>query len=228
MDKEKVLRRIQKCLALAKSSNPNEAETALRQARRLMEQYNIEEGAVAALDASEVLQATGCKGQPPHWKWHLAYVVGEAFSCKVVLRHGLFDSHFAYIGTSLSPKLAQYAFEVLERQLVKARREHVAGLKRCKLATKRRRGDVFANAWVDAVAMKVQAFAGMNEETQQAIDAFIKEHHPDLKTAESKPRKAKANDDRSAWDGHRSGRSATLNHGVAGQDGPARLHQAGE
>ena len=227
MDKEKVLRRIQKCLALAKSSNPNEAQAALRQARKLMEKYNIEEGAVAALDASEVLQETGCKGQPPHWKWHLSDVVGEAFNCKVILRHGLFGSHFSYIGTSLSPKLAQYAYEVLERQLVKARREHVASLKRCKLATKRRRGDVFANAWVNAVAMKVNDFAGMDEETERAISAFVNEHHPDLKTTESNPRKARANDDRSAWDGHRSGRSANLNHGVAGQNGPARL-QAGE
>ncbi|MEH6784074.1 MAG: DUF2786 domain-containing protein [Alcanivorax jadensis] len=227
MDKEKVLRRIQKCLALAKSSNPNEAQAALRQARKLMEKYNIEEGAVAALDASELLQATGNTGNPPHWKWALAYVVGQSFGCKVILQTRFEGSYFTFIGTSLSPRLAQYAYEVLERQLVKARREHVASLKRCKLATKRRRGDVFANAWVNAVAMKVNDFAGMDEETQRAIDAFVNEHHPDLQTSESKPRKARANDNRSAWDGHLSGRSANLNHGVAGQNGPARL-QAGE
>lgn len=37
----KILAKIKKCLALASSSNPNEAATALRQARALMEKHGV-------------------------------------------------------------------------------------------------------------------------------------------------------------------------------------------
>ena len=37
--RERALEKIKKCLALAESPNPNEAESALRQARKLMEKY---------------------------------------------------------------------------------------------------------------------------------------------------------------------------------------------
>ena len=43
MDQEKIIDKIKKCLALAKSDNPHEAATALRQAQKLMEQHNLTE-----------------------------------------------------------------------------------------------------------------------------------------------------------------------------------------
>ena len=44
MDKQKVLSKVAKLMALANSqgASPNEVETALRQARNLMKQYNLE------------------------------------------------------------------------------------------------------------------------------------------------------------------------------------------
>ncbi|PIA66345.1 hypothetical protein CDR19_15110, partial [Ectopseudomonas toyotomiensis] len=39
MDRKKALDKVKKCLALANSSNPNEAAAAMRQARAMMEKY---------------------------------------------------------------------------------------------------------------------------------------------------------------------------------------------
>jgi hypothetical protein len=41
MDRSKVVERIRKCMALARSSNEHEAAVAMRQARTLMAQYRI-------------------------------------------------------------------------------------------------------------------------------------------------------------------------------------------
>ncbi|MGN0925824.1 DUF7168 domain-containing protein [Ectopseudomonas mendocina] len=60
-------------------------------------------------------------------------------------------------------RLSGYAYQVLERQLQKARREFLAWPKnkRCKRSTKVARGDHFANGWIDAVYHKVDEFAGV-------------------------------------------------------------------
>ena len=41
MDRSKVVERIRKCMALARSSNEHEAAVAMRQARTLLAQYRI-------------------------------------------------------------------------------------------------------------------------------------------------------------------------------------------
>ncbi|NVL41607.1 DUF2786 domain-containing protein, partial [Pseudomonas syringae pv. actinidiae] len=45
IDRQRIIDKVIKCFALARSAgaSPNEAETALRQGRKLMEHYNLEE-----------------------------------------------------------------------------------------------------------------------------------------------------------------------------------------
>ena len=50
-ERERVIRKIKRCLALGESSNPNEAEMAMRQAQALMRTYRLSE---ADLDADAV------------------------------------------------------------------------------------------------------------------------------------------------------------------------------
>ena len=54
-------------------------------------------------------------------------------------------------------------------------------LKRCKRSTKVTRGDAFAHAWIDAVYMKVDEFAGGDENIEEAIRAYMEKHYPKLK-----------------------------------------------
>ncbi|KPZ20107.1 hypothetical protein ALO40_05073 [Pseudomonas syringae pv. viburni] len=44
IDRQRIIDKVIKCFALARSAgaSPNEAETALRQGRKLMEQYQLE------------------------------------------------------------------------------------------------------------------------------------------------------------------------------------------
>ena len=51
---ERVIRKIKRCLALSKSSNENEAATAMRQAQALMREYRLTELDVRLSDVDEV------------------------------------------------------------------------------------------------------------------------------------------------------------------------------
>ena len=220
MDKETALEKIKKLLSLAQSNNPNEAEAALRQARKLMEMHQLDMNEVHASEASEEKVKTGTKKEPPVWMLRLSHVCAAAFNCHVIT-YGLYVKgydtggfSFRFIGVDLGPELSKYAFEVLERQLQVARREFVATQTRCKLATKRRRGDEFANAWIDAVRRKISDFAGIDERTELAITAFKVKHYPDLTTSPLERRPTHGKDYGAREAGFKAGKSAQLNRGV--------------
>ncbi|AZE50682.1 hypothetical protein C4K04_5031 [Pseudomonas chlororaphis] len=63
MDKQKVLSKVAKLMALAKSNgaSTNEVETALRQARNLMKRYNLEHIEVEAHSVDEVSVVTNTR-----------------------------------------------------------------------------------------------------------------------------------------------------------------------
>ena len=100
------------------------------------------------------------------------------------------------------------------RQLQKARKEFLATQKRCKRSTKVTRGDAFAHGWIDAVYMKVQEFAGVEDNIAEAIQAYMAKHYPNLGTAKMKRRKLKARDEVASEAGYRAGKEAQLHHGI--------------
>ncbi|WP_341524076.1 DUF2786 domain-containing protein [Pseudomonas sp. G.S.17] len=217
MEENRILDKIKKCLEMAKSktSNPHEAETALRQARLLMEKYNLEQGDVLASMACEVSILAGSEGPPPAWRVRLVQVATLAFGTKVIVTTGRFRAaRFLLIGCSAAPELTGYAYQVLARQLQKARREYLDTQKRCKRSTKVARGDAFANAWIDAVLIKIDAFAGVEDNIAEAIEAFVKKNHPGLESFEVKRRKLKSRDEVAADAGYQAGQSAQLHQAV--------------
>ncbi|WP_010196046.1 DUF7168 domain-containing protein, partial [Pseudomonas amygdali] len=125
----------------------------------------------------------------------------------------------------ISPDLASYAYSALHLQLVSARRQHVSQLKRCNPTTKRRRGRIFAEAWIDAVANNVYKFAGrLNAETQQAISAYLSLHHPTVIEKELESTSVKGHDLRSQHQGWMQGSKAPLHRGVDQHSpSPARI-----
>lgn len=219
MDQDRILDKIKKCMEMAKSktANPNEAETALRQAHKLMEAYNLELGDVLASMACEVRVEAGSEGTPPTWRVRLAHVCAHAFGTRMITSLSpFFGARFYFIGCAAAPELTGYAYQVLERQLQKARRAFLSepNQKRCKRATKVARGDHFANGWIDAVYRKVDEFAGIDDSIAEAIDAYMAKHHPNLETAPLKRRKLKARDEGAAEAGYRAGKSAQLHQAI--------------
>jgi hypothetical protein len=85
---DKVIDRIKKLLALAKSSNPNEAANAAAAAQRLMEEHELEEGDLAAHSGQAVKDPVKEEYLSPfsyrqvdRWRAALAYGVCAGFGC---------------------------------------------------------------------------------------------------------------------------------------------------
>ena len=86
--KEKIIDRIRKLLALATSSNENEAQSAMLMAQKLMAQHNIEMSQVedAPVDHEVVEEEADKKRHRTKWKRKLADVVAHNFKCDIFFR----------------------------------------------------------------------------------------------------------------------------------------------
>lgn len=173
MTPEKALQRIKKCLALAQSSEPNEAAAAIRQAQLLMEKYGLDQTSVEISEITEVkLKSTGSKAQP--WESMMSNAIATALGITALLRSGEWLGEFyvrrsmmsdrkphsrnmygkaaiIFIGTETKVRVAQYMYQTLARQLKKARAE--VGCLHSDDAM------AFNSAWVMAVSPKIRAFA---------------------------------------------------------------------
>lgn len=223
-DRENIIAKIKKCLALSASSNEHEAEAAMRQARKLMEAHNIDGLDIQASEAEERRAKSGAKSSPANWETMLAMKIGDAFGCKVIFYGGSWSrpGEWCFIGCGANPEVSHYAFAVLHRQSRRAREEYIkAKLKRCKVATKTRRADLFSAGWVRSVVGTIATFVG-NEQQSSAIDAYMAKNYPSLSNLKSRDR----NDGRNLRDheyddyaaGDQSGKEAQLNRGVDGAD----------
>lgn len=223
-DRNKILDKIKKCLALSASSNEHEAEAALRQARKLMEAHDITEVDVLAAQAAERRTKAGAARRPSNWETMLGSKVAAAFGCRMIFIGGGrgMAGDWCFIGCGINPEIADYAFTVLQRQVKRARGEHIkTRLKRCKLATKTRRADLFCEGWVRSVAGAIEVFAQTDGQTG-AVEAYVAANYPTLGNLKSLDR----NDGRRLSDhehndyaaGHRSGKDVQLNRGIRGAD----------
>lgn len=234
-ERDKIIDKIKKCLALSASSNEHEAEAALRQARKLMDAHGVTDLDILAAEADERRARAGAATRPSNWETALASRVGKAFGCQVIFASDLdpkrlaIVGHWMFIGCGASPEIAHYAFAVLFRQCKRAREEHIkARLKRCKTGTKTRRADLFCEGWVQSVVGKIAAFACNSEQTA-AIDAYVSKKFPALKDLASRDRndgrKLRDHEHEDYWFGKQSGKDAQLNRGVGGSADSLALEQ---
>ena len=193
MDRDKILAKIRKCLALAASANPNEAATALRQAQTMMREHGLTDVDVTLAEVTE--KAVDCRLQSlTTWEARLADVVAVAFGCifhrgaRLVHQPGRFSTQrrtFVFVGTGAAPEVAGYTFDVLARQCAKGRLEHIrAQPKNCKPMTKTARGDEWAYGWMCGVRDKVLSFARL-ERNEALLQAYVDKHYPEMGTAQA-------------------------------------------
>jgi len=179
MDRQKVLDKISKCLRLSASCNPNEAASALRQARNLMKKYHVTDAQLHSLLVEEDSAHHGCEFNPPFWALALSDIVSRAFDCRVLIarRFGR-QPEYRFIGMDCSPSIATYTFTVLYRRLEQARATFMQDNVGKDEVENIRRGDVFAQAWLFRVAAKVAKFV-VNPATRVAINRYVKEQFGD-------------------------------------------------
>ena len=201
--RQKALERIKKCLALSESTNPHEAEAALRQAHKLMEKYQLEHSDIDASRAEEfVLQIGSAKRHPAPWVRMLSSTVAESLSCICFIRSGYRGQALIFIGEQGSGELAAYAYDVLSRQLQQSKKRYQDELPSCGSSYKRKMGTLYAEGWIQAVRSRVNNFAEMSERTASAINAFTQANYPDVRPIKAKRRKVT----REEWLAHEAGK----------------------
>lgn len=223
-DRDAIIAKIKKCLALAKSNNEHEAAVALRQAQKLMQQHGITDFDVEHADIQEEATRAGAATKPPRWECALSNRVAEAFSCRVYLRSGM-CGHWVFVGATPAGEIARYAFEVMFRQVKRARKEYIGTkLKRC-TTTRTRRADLFCEGWVIGATALIERFAG-NDEQKARVAAYLEEKHTlhgFAGTNRNAGRKLAERDYGDMEAGHTSGQQAQINRGVGGVSAPLEL-----
>lgn len=220
-EREKILAKIKKCLALSKSSNEHEAAAALRQAQKLMDAYNISDLDIAAAEVEETKAKAGAGVHPASWEAQLVAWVADVFGCRSLFtpsRYGA--SYWKFIGIGAAAEIAQYTFDVFFRQIKRARTEYIkTHLKRCKAAIKTRRADLFCEGWVATVFRNAPTTSGVVEGST-AVKAYMATHYPTIGSLKARNRtEGVLRSDRAINDymaGQASGKTAQLHQGVKG------------
>lgn len=216
LDKQRALERIKKCLALSQSTNPHEAESALRQARKLMEKFRLEIADVEASRAQEYEHYLGpAKRMPMAWVGRLANTVATALACVCFIRHGRQGQALIFIGETGSGELAAYAYTVLARQLEQHRKEFLTGHADLPRGKKRVLGTRFAEGWIESVAKRVEEFASMTPEAERAINAYVERHYPNVPEAKVRCKVVSREEYMALLEGQEKGKEVTLNRAVA-------------
>lgn len=216
---EKLLEKLKKLLALAKSDNPHEAALALQRAQKLMQAYNITQADLALSDIDESVSNYWAAGSvnPPRYMLGLLDIIQVAFGVKPIIHSG-FKASVGFYGNKNRVELASYTWEVLARQLVVARKNYIRQQnKRIKNATKTSRGDKFAEGWVLAVRREVHSFS-MSCEERELAKLWLEQKYPDSGTTAGREPGKSRDSDMSRHLGYREGENIRLHQPVSGQE----------
>lgn len=197
MDKQKILDKIKKCMALSKSANAHEAAAALRQAQSLMRKHGITEDEVEALGyGSERVQIpVQANIKLPLYLAYFIDLIKHAFGVEPVMGRSrrLTDVSYdvTYFGPVARVMMASYAHEVCWKAMTRSYNEWLK-------ANPWRRGERgvrtgFYLGWIDEVRGKVEAI-GFTEDEKEKTELVIKNQNLKL----SATRSAQMNISRSA------------------------------
>ncbi|MCW7552567.1 DUF2786 domain-containing protein [Endozoicomonas gorgoniicola] len=217
MSDKKVLAKIKKCLALAKSSNANEAATALRQAQALMEKHNVNDETIALSGIETAECSVGTVRNPPQYHQALVSLMKRAFGVEPLYLVDWECTKVKFIGMESQALVASYAYEVLYRQLKKDRSAYMKTLRRYRKVNKTRKADLFALHWVIGVYEKVQEFV-QSEENKALINRYMDAEHSKVEPTKQRTHKAKAQDRDAIYSGYQAGKNADLHRGMSGDE----------
>ena len=181
---ESVMRRLKKLLALAMdpAAAPGEAANAMRMAQKLMSMHKITDGAIVSSEIDEFRYQSTKAATPPPWEGALLSVLSRAFGSRCYWERGVGfrgardKGHWVVLAHKPQLEMIQYAFDVIRRQLIRARSAHVATLP--DFYTRPRKaaeGDSFGLAFIDALSAKVMAYADQDQRITDALQERITE-----------------------------------------------------
>jgi Protein of unknown function (DUF2786) len=240
-EREKVLKRLKKVLALSESSNAGEAAAALHQANLIMQKYGLSSvdcGIYELEESSSALTSSDLR----RWESSLIGVVAKAIGVAILIQKyeptkGIRrnKANVIFIGEAYRSKIAVYAFESLRKKLrmdlkqsfnqmldsalPPENREQSFHLK---ISAKQR--DIYAFAWCESVSKKVHAIAPSNPEAVEAyIESRLTPKPPTNEETNQKRRTRKKTmspiDTYLYRKGINDGKNVSLHHGVDGNQG---------
>ena len=173
MTRDQALRKVMACLRMAQSgtANSQEAATALRHARVLMDQFGLTE-----IDLNEdVMGFFSAKtryrgGELPVSLVSLACVVDRMYGCMSIIRMRQGATEVTFGGPPAAAEVASYAFTVLRRMLERDRSQYLVRVRKAK--NRRERGELFASGWVRALRDRLPPLDLTQEQTQSLERAF--------------------------------------------------------
>jgi len=184
-EKQEIIDKVQKLLALTNSSFEGEARAAKQKAAELMARYSIsmmdlssEEKVKKAFVRVEVKMVNG----RAIWEGSLCVGTSKAFDCAVVrIDHG---THFAicFLGTESDVELATYFYKYLRRTV---------GQMSVAFSSKKIEQDDYGRGIVQTVSERLEELYRMRNEVnsdcrdlvivkQKGLEVFVKEHFPRL------------------------------------------------
>ncbi len=210
---DKIISKIKKLLALAKSPNPNEAANALKMAQELMSEHKIGISDVNTLDVGVENAPATCRESVPRYEILIVTGISKAFGCKSIRSEICGKKIWRFIGLRHRAQIASYICQVLLRKLKSARADYIKSLYRVRSKyRKTQRADDFCLSWVSAVTDKLAPFAGISEEEEKAVELYVQKNYPMLLDINIKKRSfGNAEDYRK---GFQAGNGVELQHGV--------------
>lgn len=171
MNKEKILDKIKKCLALSKSANEHEAAQALKQAQALMEKYEVNVVDIALSEVSEQGADRRMAFKLADWQWSVANMIADIFGCQSYQR----GKTMMFYGIGNRAEISAYAFDVVYRQISADRRKFLKNCRARKQAHRTYLADQFCNGWIVGAWEVVKKFE-MSDEEKAVMDRYAKKN----------------------------------------------------
>ncbi len=219
MDKETAIKKIQKCMALAGSSEPHEAAAALRQAQKLMEQFGIEHPEILAAGVTEDWSKSASRKTPTQYEVNLASMVCKVFNCDLMFTRRLgktgltIEGGYSFIGAAPAPEIAAYTFSVLRRQINKARKEYINKALKRHRKNKTAAADEFCMGWVMAAQSQITPLTRTPEQ-EDALAAYKRINYANSVKKEARCNDVKGMSERHLANGWDEGRKARVHQGM--------------
>ena len=223
MNKEKILDKIKKCLALSKSANEHNAAQALKQAQALMEKYEVNAVDIALSEVSEQGADRRMAFTLANWQWGVANMLADIFGCQSYQR----GKTMMFYGIGNRAEISAYAFDVVYRQISADRRKFLKNCRARKQAHRTYLADRFCEGWLTGALGTVKKFE-MSAEEKAVMDGYVKKEHPDM--VEARTRDAKLSilkrskmEYEALVQGMESGKQVQLHHAMNGTDGVKQI-----
>lgn len=166
-ERNKVVDKIKKLMALSESSNEHEAALALQRAKDLLDKYNLTN---QDLIIQEVVEIEGySSSHETIWIISLGNAISEYFNCEFLSKSGRMrgkrEVRYSFVGLEIDGEIAKYAFDYVITTINRMRNIYAKGLhKKLSRSDKINLGRSYRLGLIKAVRNKLEVFADNHKE----------------------------------------------------------------